>query len=163
MKKLSLTSPKTSFKEGTTLYLDSEDNTQCLLLIRKFYSQIHISIVTQSTKVNANIWLLKSISLCWQLLTNIEMILFKMFGAILIHNLFNTMTQACSQKVYFYSFLKAQKKEGDLAAFCSRDQRHGPLTYKFEKTHGLFGYTFGFHLLEMVLQPNKKKRIYNFL
>lgn len=79
------------------------------------------------------------------------MILFKMFGAILIHNLFNTMTQACSQKVYFYSFLKAQKKEGDLAVFCSRDQRRGPLTYKFEKTHGLFGYTFGFHLLEMVL------------
>ena len=31
MKKLSLTSPKTSFKEGTTtLYLDSEDNTQYL-------------------------------------------------------------------------------------------------------------------------------------
>ena len=54
------------------------------------------------------------------------MILFKMFGAILIHNLFNTMTQACSHEVYFYSFLKAQKKEGDLAALCSRDQRRGP-------------------------------------
>ena len=79
------------------------------------------------------------------------MILFKMFGAILIHNLFNTMTQACSHEVYFYSFLKAQKKEGDLAALCSRDQRRGPLTCKFENTHGLFGYTFGFHLLEIVL------------
>lgn len=52
-----------------------------------------------------------------QLLTNIEMILFKMFGAILIHNLCNTMTQACSQKVYCYSFLKAQKKRGTWLLF----------------------------------------------
>lgn len=45
------------------------------------------------------------------------MILFKMFGAILIHNLFNTMTRACSQKVYCYSFLKAQKKKGTWLLF----------------------------------------------
>lgn len=52
MKKLSQTSLKTSFKEGTTLYLDSDDNTSYLLLINFIAKSTLVLLLSLLSQVN---------------------------------------------------------------------------------------------------------------